>query len=147
MVSDENIARLRAYLELWNGRKLRPEERPWEQVFSHEPATALIGTDTVYVDNNLPDHTGEEYRGRDGIRRAAERWIEGFEWLLVELLEIIDADDRLVSVHRGRVKARHTGMEFEFPLAYVYTLREGQLIRCQSFADVGDALKAAGRKE
>jgi hypothetical protein len=42
---------------------------------------------------------------------------------------------------------RHTGLEFEFPLGYVYTFREHECVRIQSFADVGDSRKAAGLPE
>ena len=38
---------------------------------------------------------------------------EPFEWLLVALEQIIDAGDRLVSIHRFLAKARHTGIELE----------------------------------
>jgi len=146
-VSQENVERVRASIDALNGRKLRPEERPYERYVEQPAAIALIGADTVYVDNVLPDHAGEEYRGLDGVVRAAELWIEDCEWLLVELLEIIDADEHVVATFKARMKMRHTGLEFESPLAYVYTFREAECFRVQSFVDVGEALKAAGLKE
>jgi ketosteroid isomerase-like protein len=146
-VSEENVQRVRASIDPLNGRKLRPEERPYEQYVQHQAAIALIGADTVYVDNVLPDHAGEDYRGLDGVVRAAELWIEDCEWLLVELVEIIDADEHAVAIFKAHMKMRHTGLEFESPLAYVYTFREGECVRIQSFANVGQALRAAGLKE
>jgi ketosteroid isomerase-like protein len=137
---------VRAITDLVNGRKLRAEERPWEQLAQHQAVIALIGADTVFVDNVLLDQPGEEFRGRDRVVHAAERWIEDCEWLLLELLEIIDADDHVVAVHTAHMKMRDTGLEFESPLAYVYTFREGECVRVQSFVDVGEALKAAGLK-
>jgi ketosteroid isomerase-like protein len=135
---------VRASSDLLIGRKLRPEERPWEQLVQHEAMIALIGADTVFVDNVLPDHAGEEFRGRDGVVRAAERWIEDCEWLLLEPLEIIDAEEHVVAIGKAHLKMRHTGLEFESPLAYVYTFRGGECVRLQSFVDVAEALKAAG---
>jgi ketosteroid isomerase-like protein len=143
-VSEANVELVRASADLVNGRKLRTEERPWEQLAQHQAVIGLIGADTVFVDNVLLDHPGEEFRGRDEVVRAAERWIEDCEWLLLELLEIIDADEHVVSIHTAHMKMRHTGLEFESPLAYVYTFREGECVRLQSFVDVGEALKAAG---
>jgi len=105
---------------------------------------SLLDPDVVYEDMNLPDHAGEAYRGHEGVTRAAERWVEGSEWLLVELEQIVGTGDRLVSVHRARSKARHTGIEFETPLAYAWTFRDGKVIHFQSFLDTGQALEAAG---
>ena len=146
-MSEKNVQLVRAGFDLWNGRKLRPEERPWEQIAQHPDALALVGADTVFVDNVLPDHAGEEFRGPDGVIRAADRWIEDCEWLLVELLEIIDADEHVVSIHRAHMKMRHTGLEFELPLAYVCTFRQGECVRVQSFVEVGEALNAAGLED
>ena len=146
-MSEENVRLVRASADVVKGRTLRPEERPWEQLVQHQAAIALIGADTVYVDNVLPDHAGEEYRGRDGVARAAELWIEDCEWLRGELLEIIDADAHVVSIFKMHMKMRHTGLEFESPLAYVHTFREGECVRMESFVDVGEALQAAGLKE
>jgi ketosteroid isomerase-like protein len=143
-VSEENVQLVRTSAELLNGRKLRTEERPWEQLAQHQAVIALIGADTVFVDNVLLDHPGEEFRGLGAVVDAAERWIEDCEWMLLELLEVIDADEHVVSIQTAHMKMRHTGLEFESPLAYVYTFRESECVRIQSFVDVGEALKAAG---
>ena len=79
---------------------------------------SLFDPDVTYEDMNLPDHVGETYHGHAGVVRAAERWTEPFEWLVVELEEIIDAGDHLFSFHRWRAKARHTGIEINERLAY-----------------------------
>jgi len=59
-------------------------------------------------------------------------------------VEIIDADEHVVSIHKAHMKMRQTGMEFELPLAYVYSFQEGKCVRSESFVDVGEAKKAAG---
>jgi hypothetical protein len=143
-VSQANVELVRASANLVNGRKLRTEERPWEQLAQHQAEIGLIGAHTVFLDNVLLDHPGEEFRGLDRVVRHAERWIEDCEWLLLELLEIVDADEHVVSIHKVRMKMRQTALEFESLLAYVYTFREGTCVRLQSFVDVGEAFKAAG---
>ena len=107
----------------------------------------LLDPDIAYEDTVLPDHAGEAYRGHEGVGRAAERWVEGSEWLLVELEQIVGAGDRLVSIHRVRSKARHTGIEFDTPLAYVWTFREGKVIHFRSFLDPEQAIAAADLPE
>jgi ketosteroid isomerase-like protein len=52
--------------------------------------------------------------------------------------------------HRPRgeeSKARHTGIEFDSPLAYAWTLRDGKIVHFQSFLEPEDALEAAGLLE
>jgi len=105
---------------------------------------SLFDPDVVYEDATLPDHVGEAYRGHEGVVRAAQRWVESSEWLLVELEQIVGAGERLVSIHRLRSKARHTGIEFETPLAYLWTFRDGKVIHFRSYLDPEEAIEAAG---
>ena len=108
---------------------------------------SFLDPEVTYEDSNLPDHVGEAYRGHEGIVRAAERWIEPFEWLLIELEQIVDAGDRLVSIHRARSKARYTGIEFNAFVAYVWTFRDGKVIHFRSFLDPDQAIAAADLRE
>jgi ketosteroid isomerase-like protein len=146
-MSQENLEKVRAYLATWDGEMLRPEERPFQRITSMEVTVALYAPDYVYEDAVLPDHAGESYRGLDGSLRAAETWIEPFEWFVVDLDRIIDAGERVVSLHRARGKMRHTGIEFESPLAYVFTFQDGKVVHERAFVDHAEALKAVGLEE
>jgi ketosteroid isomerase-like protein len=142
-MSQQNAENLRSFLEPW-GRE------PWTLEAWQRGGVidmSLLDPDVVYEDTNLPDHAGEAYHGHEGVARAAIRWIEGSEWLLVELEQISGEGDRLVSIHRVRSKARHTGIEFDIPLAYVWTFRDGKIVHFQSFVDVQQATEAAGLRE
>jgi ketosteroid isomerase-like protein len=139
-MSQENVERLRAFLEPWGREPWTPEA--WER--GRVIDMSYLDPEVVYEDENLPDHIGEPYRGHEGIIRAAKRWVEPDEWLLVELEEIIGEGDRLVSIHRMRNKHRHTGIEFDVPLAYSWTFRDAKITHFQSFRDPKDALEAAG---
>jgi ketosteroid isomerase-like protein len=103
-----------------------------------------LDPDVTYEDASLPDHIGETYRGHDGVVRAWECAIEPWEWLVVELEQVVDAGDRTVSIHRFRAKARHAGIELETPLAYVWTFRDGKIIHFRAFLSEHEALEAAG---
>jgi ketosteroid isomerase-like protein len=108
---------------------------------------ASLDPDVVYEDANLPDHIGETYRGSEGILRAAERWADASETLTLELERIVGWGDRLVSVHVAHSKARHSGIEFDLPLSYAWTFRDGRIVHFQSYRDPADALEAAGLSE
>jgi ketosteroid isomerase-like protein len=143
-MSQENVEKVRASLAIWDGEVLRPESRPFQRMVSMVFISALYAPDAVYEDAILPDHAGEAYRGVDGFIRAAEAWIQPLEWLLVELDQIIDADERVVSLHRARMKMRHTEIEFESPLAYVFTFQDDKIVHQRAFVDHAEALEAVG---
>jgi ketosteroid isomerase-like protein len=131
-MSQENVERLRAFWESWT-----PESSD----------LSLLDPEVTYQDGTLPDHIGETYRGHAGVARATERWIEPYESLTIELERIVGTGDRLVSIHHARATARHTGIEFEGPLAYRYTFRDGKVIHFRSYRDPHQALEAAGLRE
>jgi ketosteroid isomerase-like protein len=141
-MSQDNVESLRAFLETWSRRAWRTEQgRRWE------PDLSLLDPDFIFEDTVLPDQVGESYRGHEGFIRAGENWAGAYEWLLVELEQIIGAGDRIVSIHRARSKARHTGIESESPFAYVWTFQDDKIIHCRGFASPRKALEAAGLRE
>ena len=105
---------------------------------------SLVDPDATFEPTTLPDMHDETYRGHDGFRRALRRYTEPFEWMVVELEQIMDTGDRLISIHHVRAKARYTGIEFEYPAAYLWTFRDGKISHVQGFLDPQEALKAAG---
>jgi ketosteroid isomerase-like protein len=131
-VPGENAESLRAFWELWA---------------SGSVDMSLLDPEVEYEDTVLPDHVGETYHGHEGVARATERWLDPFESLAIELVRIVGSGDRLVSVHHVRMKARHTGIEFEGPLAYVYRFRDGKIVHFRSYWEPADALAAAGLSE
>jgi ketosteroid isomerase-like protein len=125
-MSQENVENLRAFWEAWTP--------------GGEMDMSLLDSDVVYEDSNLPDHVGEAYRGHEGIARAAERWLEPYESVTIELERIVGSGDRFVSIHRAHSRARRTGIEDEGPLAYTWTFRNGKVIHFRSYRDPDEAL-------
>jgi len=136
-MSQDNVETLRAFLETW-------DMEAWKR---GEADLSLLDPEVTYEDTILPDHVGETYRGHEGVIRATERWIEPYEDLTIVLERIVGEGDRLVSIHRARSRARHTGIEFEGPLAYFWTLRNGSVIHLRSYLDPAEALESAGLSE
>ena len=135
--SDQNVENLRTFLEALNLEAWRRGEGDM----------SLLDTEVAYEDTTLPDHVGETYRGHEGVARATERWAEAYEELTIDLDRIVGAGDRLVSIHRVRGRARHTGIEGEGPVAYLWTFRDGKVIHFRSYRDPDEALAAAGLRE
>jgi ketosteroid isomerase-like protein len=138
-MSQENVEKLRAFLETWDLDAWRRGDAEMEMW--------LLDLEVTYEDTNLPDHAGEAYHGHAGVRRATERWLEPFEELMIELEEVVGTGDHLVSVHQVRARARHTGIEFTGPVAYRWTFRDGKVVYFRSYRDRTEALEAAGLSE
>jgi ketosteroid isomerase-like protein len=141
-MSQESVEKLRAFLETWD---VRATLQAWRH--GEADVLSLFDPEVTYEDTILPDHVGETYRGHEGIVRATERWIEPFEGITIELEQIVGEGDRLVSIQRGRGRAKHTGIEFEMPYAYFWTFRNGKVIHLRSYDDPAEALEAAGLSE
>jgi ketosteroid isomerase-like protein len=142
-MSQENVERLRGRLEEWDPQA---SIEAWKR---GEPAgdLSLIDPEVAFEDNLLPDHVGETYFGYEGLARATEQWLEPFESVQIQLERIVGTGERLVSIHRAQMKARHTGIEFVSPLAYAWTFRDGKIIHIHSYLDPTEALEAAGLSE
>jgi ketosteroid isomerase-like protein len=139
-VPGTNAENLRVQLESWGAAPAHAEDAgPLS-----DANLSLLHPDVEYEDTVLPDHVGETYRGHAGVIRATERWIEPFEWLKLELDEIVGEGDRLVSIHHFTAKARHTGIEVEGPVAYLWTFERGKVVHFRSYRDPEEALRAAG---
>ena len=143
-MSQENVESLRAFLDAWGRDSLRAF---LDAVARGDADMSILDPEVTYEDMSLPDHAGETYRGHEGVIRATERWIDPYEGLTSRLEEIAGTDDRLVSIHRVRGSGRYTGIEFEGPVAYLWTFREGKVVHFKSFRDPEEALEAAGLSE
>ena len=90
------------------------------------------------------------YRGHDEVRSFFEDdWFKAFpfdEWE-VEVDELIDQGDQVISMCRQRGRGASSGAVAELELAQVATLRDGQIVRIDNYLDRAKALEAAGLRE
>jgi ketosteroid isomerase-like protein len=89
------------------------------------------------------------YTGYDEIRAVMADWFSAFnfdEWEL-EVEELIDCDNRVVSMVRQRGRGTSSGAEVSVEFAQVVTLSGGKIVRVDNYLDRGHALEAAGLSE
>ena len=133
-MSQGNVEILRAFFETWDPRE-------WER----GEGMSILDPEVVYEADLLPDQIGETYRGHEGIVRATRTWLEPFEeGGTVELERIIGTGDCLVSVQRARGRMPYTGIDFDFPYAYLWRFRDGKVTYLKTFGDLQEAVKVAG---
>jgi ketosteroid isomerase-like protein len=87
---------------------------------------------------------GDSHHGPDGFLEATMDWIEGFAEWSVTPEEFIDAGDRVVvrMVQAGRGEG--SGVPVEGVFWFVYTIRDGKIVRLEMHARQDQALEAAG---
>jgi ketosteroid isomerase-like protein len=131
-VSDEDLEALKRAFDRWG----RSGDR---------------GIDFDGLDPEVEFHTplsstrGEPYRGHAGVREWLSDINDQFddwhsradEWVPLE-------DGRVLVLGELHLRGRESGVEFDQPMAWLFTLREGKLFRNEVFDDHRDALRAAG---
>ena len=84
----------------------------------------------------------DSYRGFDGVRRFWSEFLSAWESYRVEPLRFDDAVDQVaVVVH---IIGRTHGLEVDETRSSLLTVRDGRVVRVQSFPDPDGARQAAG---
>jgi ketosteroid isomerase-like protein len=132
-MSQENVEIVRRGIDAWNRGDL------------DEFLTGMAPEVEWHTTGRFADE--RVYRGHAGVARLTAQFEEDIEELNVSISEIRAIGDKvfLASTLKGRGKQSKAG--FEEPLWYVVTLRDGLLVRVESYTDPTPALEAAGMRE
>jgi ketosteroid isomerase-like protein len=91
---------------------------------------------------------GATYRGREGVRRRLEEWLESFDAYRYEPRRIVDCGGDEVLVEATEVaRGASSGAEVRSTNFELLTIRNGLITRIREFYDEASALKAAGLRE
>src|SRR2546430_17712226 len=80
------------------------------------------------------------YHGSDGVRQALDSWFESWEWMQVEIDDLIEVGDRVLLTLNQRARGRGSTIEIEAKAFNVFTLKDGKVTLMQLFNDRGPAL-------
>jgi ketosteroid isomerase-like protein len=93
-----------------------------------------------------PDDRGPLH-GREAVRAYVQDWLDTFDDLDTEILDLIDAgDDKVIAVNKLSGRAKLSGVETDLTYAVVYEVRDGKIARGREYASKQEALEAAGLK-
>jgi ketosteroid isomerase-like protein len=83
------------------------------------------------------------YHGHEGMLRAITEWVDTWDDYAIEFRSVRElGNEVLFSLHqRGRGKA--SGIELEADVFFVYSVRDGKVVRWQMFPSEAEALEAA----
>jgi uncharacterized protein len=105
---------------------------------------ALDGMDEDVVWKSVRAGT---HQGHDEVRRFFVDLTAAFEEVVFEPEEFIDAGDRVVVMVRFGARPLGAGATIENRIGHLWTMRDGKVIRCETFPQREDALEAAGLRE
>jgi ketosteroid isomerase-like protein len=128
-MSQENVEIVRANYESFNR--------------THE-----VGQDAFHPDiewhtrADLPD--SGTHRGHDGVAQLFSSWVEAFEDLRVDPVELIDAGDLVVAVVRLGGGIRGSGQVVEMEETHVWREVDGKTTEVREYQTKREALEAVG---
>ena len=131
----KNAERVAALVEPWSGTVWDADSvATWVSAMA-----MLLDPAVVYEDATMFD---EAFHGVEGVAEAYRRWLDAFDGTRVDLLDVASKADIVVTAHRFRATARHTGIEFGGEFAYVWTFRDDRIVHYRSTPDLTGALRA-----
>jgi uncharacterized protein len=102
----------------------------------------------VVVDASRRVFNPATYVGLEGLGRMFSDTSEVWETFRFEPLEFIEVGDRVVVSGRLVGKGRGSGVEVDQPIAAIWTLRDGRIVRWEvGYAGRAEALEAVGLSE
>ena len=108
-----------------------------------EASLAWFDPDIEWHTYIVPGPGGGVYHGHDGVRELwteAKRVFGGFKNIPERMF---DAGDRVVAFIRIEGVGAKSGVAVQARIAHVHTIRDGKVIRVESFEDRDEALRAA----
>ena len=132
-MSQENVARLRSWIEAFNGRDFE--------------TIAKLDHPAIEWRTSAEDPDASTHRGEEAVQRYLDGYIESFPNLQIEITECFAVgDDRVVAVNHF-VGQSATGVPSDWMLTTVSTVEQGKFMRVEEYFDRAEALEAVGLSE
>lgn len=102
----------------------------------------------IVWDSSRPGPISGLYHGHEGVRQYFREWMESFETYNAHAETFIDAAESVVVGYRASGRGRSSGVEIgNWIFWLVYRIRNGLVVRIETFDSKHEALEAAGLHE
>jgi ketosteroid isomerase-like protein len=137
--ADQNVELVRRlYAELAS----EGSPRQFERRFTDETLSAFLDPEIEWIPVAESPQAVDSYRGYDGVRRFWGEFLSAWQSYRVEPLRFDDAGDQVaVVVH---IVGRTRELEVDETRSSLLTVRDGRVVRVESFAEPEGAREAAG---
>lgn len=115
------------------------------EAFNRGDVEAVLGMLSPDVEVHSVAEVGEEgtYHGREGYLEWTRIWLDAWDAFHIELVELEEVDEENVLVHsRQRGRGKGSGLEVEQEGVYLFTVRDGLVVRLHLYATREQALEA-----
>ena len=134
-MSQENVEILRRVFQRWASGSLSNTD-----MFDPDVEYSRIGAETPALEGR--------WLGLDEMRSAMREYLRAMSNLRIEAERIIDlGGERVLVLSRHTARGKQSGVPIEHELGDVFTLRDGKIVRFDSYWDRADALAAVGLAE
>jgi len=127
-VSGANARALLRAFERWNASDL-------------DATVAELADDVRWYPGEIFPDFSEVYEGREGVLAFFDSFMEPWEWISVEIVELRELGDQVVVHVRFRAES-HEGAGVDINLGQRYRFREGLVARFHGYATFEQALEA-----
>jgi ketosteroid isomerase-like protein len=102
---------------------------------------ALTATDIIVT--QFPDQIDvRDYHGHDGLRDVMTEWIGTWEDWSIELLQAREVGSVVLATALQRGRGRASGAPMQTEVAFLFTIRDGLMVRWRMFHSEREALDA-----
>jgi ketosteroid isomerase-like protein len=98
------------------------------------------------IGSQIPDFAGE-WHGLEAMRRATLDYLEAWDGLRYETRRVVDGGDQVFVLEEQRGRGKQSGVETDHEIGHLLTVRNGRIVRWESYWDPTDALAAARLSE
>jgi ketosteroid isomerase-like protein len=132
-VSAQNVELVKAAFDAWSRGDI-------------DSMLRLVDPEIVVVQpSEVPDAMTRH--GPTGVMDAIAAWPEQWDDYKIEIVQIVEADDHVVTRTHQRGRGKGSGVEVAADIWFVFRFRNGKVTEWRMFADERDALEAAGLSE
>jgi ketosteroid isomerase-like protein len=110
-----------------------------------DAALELAADDCVWDWSNSIGPAKGIYRGKEQVREFSASFVEAFDEVLWDPVEIVEVDDsRVIVVNHIRMRGRGSGVEVEAVGAQLWTITDRRVSSVKLFQSKAGALEAVG---
>jgi len=131
-MSQENVEIAREVIDAWNAEDLDRWLACWDPSCVWVPGMRgrMEGTQT--------------YRGREGLQRYWAEDAEVWERFVVEVHDVRTKGSEVVAITTGSARGKHSEVDTRASMAFRFRVRDGKIVRGESYLEVDQALEAVG---
>jgi ketosteroid isomerase-like protein len=133
-MSQENVGLIRSMYEAFNDRDLDALMAN----FTEDVEWRLIG--------GFADLMGTDFRGRDGVRRFYDDWIDNLGGR-GEVERVLEVGDRVAVIATVRTAGRASGAPAELRFGQLFSFRDGLISAVDLYYEASEVLEAVGLRE